>query len=140
MSSNETLCPMCSRPAVLRHDTSRYRRGDRVATVPSSYWECSHGCVGPDGDQPFSFEDRHVAAANDAAARRTWLMRFGEPMPAARRPGRKAKSPRTHRVPVLMSEDELRLLDQARGRTSRGEFLRKAMKQAANDPDGRPTP
>jgi hypothetical protein len=133
-------CPMCASPVILRHTPSRYRRGTRVVTAPTNHWECAAGCTGPDGEQPFKFIDHALAATNDAAAAEAWLQRFGEPIPATNLPARKSKAPRTHRVTVLMTEAELQLLDRARGPSSRGEFLRTAMKQAASDPEGRPTP
>lgn len=122
-----------------RSDATRYRRGSRVVSVATRFWECADSCEGPDGERPFQFVDAQLAEANDAAARVAWQHRFGAEMPPAGRPGRKTDKPRRKRVPVLMSDDELRLLDEARGRMSRGAFLRQAMRRAAaadNPPTG----
>ena len=133
MDTTETNCPMCGGRAELRSGTTRYRRGARVVAVSTQYWRCDGGCPGADDDGHFDFEDAEVLRANDAAAQRAWLERFGEPMPPPKRPGRRTASPRHRRVPVLMSDAEVELLDQLRGDLSRGEFLRRALKSQAGD-------
>ncbi len=130
MTNDTRQCPFCERPAVLKTGTSRYRRGDRVISVTTEYWECPSACTGPEGEQPFQFEDHQLALSNDEAARRAWRDRFGVEMPSRMRPGRKTQTPRRRRVPVLMSDDELAALDGARGEMSRGAFLRQALKRA----------
>ena len=130
MIDDTRQCPFCERPALLKQGTSRYRRGDRVISVTTEYWECPERCTGPDGDQPFQFEDQRLAARNDEAARRAWRDRYGVEMPARKRPGRKTQAPRRRRVPVLMSDAELAELDAARGDMSRGAFLRQALERA----------
>ena len=130
MTEDTRQCPFCERPAVLKQGTSRYRRGDRVISVTTQYWECPERCADPDGDTPFQFEDRQLAVSNDEAARRVWHDRFGVEMPARQRPGRKTPAPRRRRVPVLMSDAELAQLDAVRGEMSRGAFLREALERA----------
>ena len=131
MTDETRRCGSCEGLAVLRSDTTRYRRGNRVVSVPTQFWECSDQCQGPDGERPFQFVDADLMEANDAAARAAWRRRFGAEMPPAGRPGRKTDQPRRKRVPVLMSDEEVRLLDHARGGMSRGAFLRHAMRRAA---------
>ncbi|MGM0576087.1 MAG: hypothetical protein ACQEXJ_10200 [Myxococcota bacterium] len=103
-------------------------------SVKTGYWECRGSCVDPDdGESPFTFVDMEIGRANDQAAAEAWQEKFGDPMPPAKKPGRKTTSPRTRRVPVLMSDDEVRLLDKARGKLSRGAYLRRALRRAASD-------
>ena len=133
MTTETRTCPYCEEPAILREGTTRYRRGERVVAVTTHYWECPSNCTGPDGERPFRFEDQRIGKANAEAAEDAWRARFGEPMPPPGKPGRKTKAPRTRRVPVLMSDDELQLLDRLRGRMSRGAYLRRAMKRAISE-------
>jgi hypothetical protein len=62
--------------------------------------------------------------ANDAALAAAWEQKYGEPVPATGRPGRRTDSPRTERVAVLLTPHELARLGEARGQTTRSEFVR----------------
>ena len=120
-----TPCPYCNRPAVLATRTSRYRRGDRVLAVEAKNWECASGCAGPNGEQPFRFEDPLLMVENDRVARGAWLDRFHEEMPPTGRPGRKTEEPRNVRVQVLFTSSEEEAIDAVRGDLPRSEFLRR---------------
>ena len=59
------------------------------------------------------FLDAQLMAANDAALAQAWREKYDEDVPATGRPGRKTDAPRTERVAVLLTPDELGLLDEA---------------------------
>ena len=124
MSDRSMTCPFCDAPAVEGTRVASYRRGDRVIKIEAKHWECSQECKGSNGREPYRFEDPRLLRENDQTARRVWLERFSEPMPTAGRPGRKPKEKREHRVPVLLTETEIKRLDELRGEQSRSEFLR----------------
>ena len=137
MTERQTRCANCGEVAVLRTGTTRYRRGTRVLPVETAYWECTASCDAETGEVPFTFEDAELMRANDAAARAAWLEKYGEPMPKAKRPGRRSDVPRPRRVPVMMSDEELALLDRLRGGLSRGAFIRKVLQEAKGEPPKR---
>src|SRR5437016_46550 len=114
-SKSETaFCPSCKKPALLRDRIARYRRGRKVASVKTQCWECPSNCIGPDGSRPFQFHDARLLRQNDEAARVAWRHQFGEDMPRPSRPGRKSKEPRVTRLQVLLTEKELKKLDESR--------------------------
>lgn len=106
MAARKPKCPFCDKPAVPGQRTSHFRRGDRVLAMKVRHWVCPGGCIGPDGDQPFSFEDPALMKANSEAASRAWQEKFGQAMPPPLRPGRKAREKRTERVAITFTEAE----------------------------------
>jgi len=52
---------------------------------------------------------------------------YGEELPPSGRPGRKTDNPRTERVAVLLTPEELDRVDAKRGGRSRSEFLREVI-------------
>lgn len=127
MELSSVLCPACNEPAALVSKTTTYRRGPRVLPVEVHRWECTSACTVPGSDTPYRFADPQLMRLNDANARKRWLEQFGEEMPLPGRPGRKAEEPRDRRVPVLLTQTELALLDRVRGDLSRSAVLRQAL-------------
>jgi hypothetical protein len=119
--------PTCNHPdcvvvLVPRHCTGR--RGDRTATYDGHGWRCTH-CADPDsGDPPLDFVDAQLMKANAAALAAAWRAKYGEDLPPSGRPGRKTDHPKTERVAVLLTPEELDRVDARRGARSRSEFLR----------------
>lgn len=111
----------------------RVRRGDRSTTATGLFWACP-ACVDPIAGGPLAFVDAPLMAKNDAAAAEAWEQTFREPLPAARRPGRKPVEPHSERVVLLFTERELAKLDGARGDLSRSEFIRCVVDRAAGQP------
>ncbi|MBI4701310.1 MAG: hypothetical protein HY744_09150 [Deltaproteobacteria bacterium] len=100
------------------------RRGDRTVAYLAQIWRCDR-CADPDtGQPPLEFLDAQLIAANDAALAAAWREKHGAEIPPSGRPGRKTQAPRTERVAVLLTPEELRRLDARRGSRSRSEFLR----------------
>lgn len=124
MTATTAACPFCNQPARLVMRPARVRRGDRVLPVELETWECSAGCTGPEGESPFRFVDRPLGRRNDEAAREAWESTFGEPMPEARRPGRKPPEKRDVPVHVMLTHTEVEELDRLRGEVSRSQFIR----------------
>lgn len=123
--SNETpKCPYCKTTARLVLRPVRVKRGDRVLSVDLETWECVTGCAAPDGPPPFRFVEQVVAHRNTERVRERWLAEFGEPLPEARRPGRKPPERRSVPVHVLLTPSEARELDRLRGEESRSEYIR----------------
>jgi hypothetical protein len=132
MSETTTIaCPYCGAATIIGTHTANFRRGAKVLAVDVQHRECPGGHPGPDGAVPFRFEDPTLLRANDAVARRAWQARYKEPMPAAARPGRKPREPRTVRLTVLLTEAEAEALDADRGATSRAEYVRNVVFEAA---------
>lgn len=129
--SRPVTCEQHPCAATLQTRTARVRRGDRSTTTPSLYWSCA-SCVDPVEGGPLEFVDAELMARNDEAAVRAWEESFGEPLPPARRPGRKPVEPHTERVVLLLTETELTRLDKARGELSRSEYIRALLGRAAS--------
>jgi len=103
------------------------RRGDRTVSYEGYGWRCAH-CADPDtGQPPLEFVDARLMAANEAALARAWREKYGEELPPSGRPGRKTDAPRTERVAVLLTPEELDRVDAQRGGRSRSEFLREVI-------------
>ena len=65
--------------------------------------------------------------ANEAALAAAWQAKYGEDLPPSGRPGRKTDNPRTERVAVLLTPEELERVDARRGARSRSQFLREVI-------------
>ena len=100
------------------------RRGSRTVHYVARVWSCAT-CADPDtGSPPLEFIDAQLIALNDEALRRAWLQKYGEDIPASGRPGRKTDEPKAERVAVLLTTEDMELVDASRGSRSRSEFLR----------------
>jgi hypothetical protein len=100
------------------------RRGDRTVVYEGQGWRCSR-CTDPDtGKPPLEFVDAQLMASNETRLAAAWWAKYHEPLPPSGRPGRKTDNPRTERVAVLLTADELDRVDARRGGRSRSEFLR----------------
>jgi hypothetical protein len=87
-------------------------------------------CADPDtGQPPLEFVDAQLIEANEAALAVAWRDKHGEELPPTGRPGRKTDAPRTERVAVLLTPDELERVDARRGSRSRSDFLREVIAQ-----------
>ena len=106
MTERNPSCPFCGKPAERGKRTAHFRRGARTVSVEVRHWECPGGCVGSDGEQVFRFEDAILMAENTEAARAAWREKYGEAMPAPRRPGRRTTEKRTERVAIALSPSE----------------------------------
>jgi hypothetical protein len=83
------------------------RRGAHTVAYEAHVWRCDR-CSDPDtGRPPLEFLDAQLIAANDAALATVWREKYGEEIPATGRPGRKTEAPRTERVAVLLTPEEL---------------------------------
>ena len=119
-------CESTGRPADLVPFPFRVRRGERTLSVTGWIWNCPD-CRDPmDGSSPWEFTDPAVGQVNQLIAEQSWQETFGEPLPPSAR-GRKNRPLRLVRVPVLMTEDEARRLDDIRGDLTRSEFLRRSV-------------
>lgn len=122
--------PPCNHPdcvVALLPRTCMARRGDRTVTYEGHGWRCAR-CADPDtGQPPLEFVDAQLQQANEAALARAWREKFAEDLPPSGRPGRKTDTPRTERVAVLLTPDELGRVDANRGGRSRSEFLREVI-------------
>lgn len=106
------------------------RRGDRTVTYEGHGWRCSR-CADPDtGQPPLEFVDPQLMKRNEAALAAAWRAKYGEDLPPSGRPGRKTEQPRTERVAVLLTPEELDRIDARRGARSRSDFLREVITQA----------
>jgi len=100
------------------------RRGPRTVPYIARVWSCAT-CADPDtGIPPLEFIDAQLIEQNDEALRRAWLQKYGEEVPASGRPGRKTDVLKTERVAVLLTMEDMELVDASRGSRSRSEFLR----------------
>lgn len=107
------------------------RRGARAIAVEARGWRCSR-CADPDtGQPPLEFVDAQLMKANETALATAWRERYGEALPESGRPGRKTDTPRTERIAVLLTPDELDRVDARRGAQSRLEFLREMIRASA---------
>lgn len=124
--------PTCNSPectVTLVPRTCMGRRGDRTVTFEGHGWRCSR-CADPDTGLPgLDFLDGQLLMRNEAALAAAWMARYGEPLPPSGRPGRKPEQPRTERLAVMLTEDEVRRIDASRGERSRSEFVRDAIDQ-----------
>lgn len=124
MAMTPPRCAHGACAATLQSRTAMARRGARVVAYEAQLWRCDR-CGDPvTGTSPLEFVDAGLMHANDAALAAAWETKFGEPLPATGRPGRPADVPRTERVAVLLTRDELARLDEARGTVPRSEFVR----------------
>lgn len=121
-------CPngVASCTPTLQPRPAQVRRGARVAEFERVYWRCSR-CRDPLTGEPLEVADAAVSARNEHAAGEAWRAKFGEELPRAIPPGRKPGNPREQRVTVLLTEDELAVLDRQRGKRSRSDFIREAV-------------
>lgn len=122
--------PICATPnciVTLHSRTAMARRGERTLAFTARFWRCDR-CVDPDtGEPPFEFLDMRVMSANEQALAAAWREKFGENLPATGRPGRKTDAPRTERVAILLTPEELGRVDERRGKRSRSDFLREVI-------------
>ncbi len=103
------------------------RRGERTVTYEGRGWRCAR-CADPDtGQPPLEFVDAQLMKYNEAALARAWHDKYGEDLPPSGRPGRKTDNPRTERVSVLLTPEELDRVDARRGSRSRSDFLREVI-------------
>lgn len=103
------------------------RRGARTIAYQARSWRCER-CADPDsGQAPLDFLDARLMALNDEALAHAWREKYGEEPPPTGRPGRKTDAPRTERVAVLLTPEELVRVDAGRGAQSRSEFLREVI-------------
>lgn len=125
--------PACKHPdcvVTLAQRECAGRRGDRTVAYEGHGWRCSR-CVDPEtGLAPLEFVDAALANENAAALARAWREKYGENLPPSGRPGRKTDNPRTERIAVLLTPDELDRVDAGRGSRSRSDFLRDVITQA----------
>lgn len=124
--------PPCNHPdcvVTLVPRTCMARRGERTVTTEGQGWRCSR-CADPDtGQRPLEFVDARLQQANEAALARAWREKYAEELPPSGRPGRKTDTPRTERVAVLLTPEELDRVDAKRGGRSRSEFLREVIEE-----------
>ena len=125
----DLITPTCNHPdchATLRTRSAMARRGDRTVAYEAQVWRCDR-CTDPDGGEPLEFLDAQLMAANDAALAAAWTARYAEDVPASGRPGRRSEAPKTERVAVLLTPDELAAVDERRHGRSRSVFLRQVI-------------
>jgi len=122
--------PSCSGPeceVILRTRRAMARRANRTVAYTAHLWRCER-CADPDtGEQPLDFIDAALAAVNDEALAIAWRRKYGTEIPPSGRPGRPAEAPRTARISVLLTTEELERIDRARGERSRSAFLREVV-------------
>lgn len=119
--------------ATLQTRTAMARRGDRVVSYEAQLWRCDR-CGDPvTGASPLEFVDAPLMRANDTALAAAWQAKYAEPLPATGRPGRRTDAPHTERVAVLFTPDELARIDEARGQTTRSEFVRELVAQGLRE-------
>ena len=104
-------------------------RGEKSVVVDSRYWSCASPV--PEGTEQTVVEwvDADQARAAEIAAAAAWVEKYDEPMPAAKRPGRKPAEPKEEKVLLLLSAAELGRLDAACGDLSRNGFIRQAIQE-----------
>jgi len=122
--------PACNHPGcllTLQERPAAARRGSRTVSYLASVWTCAT-CADPEtGSPPLEFLDAQLVALNDEALRRAWYEKYREEIPASGRPGRKTDEPKTERVAVLLTAEDMELVDSRRGSRSRSEFLREVI-------------
>jgi hypothetical protein len=100
------------------------RRGERTVAYEARLWRCDR-CADPETSHaPLEFLDARLIALNDAALGQAWRVKYGEDVPPTGRPARKTEAPRTERVAVLLTPEELARVDARRGSRSRSDSLR----------------
>lgn len=117
-------CPYCEKPATLIEREYRVRRGERLLPVHLPTWECRSGCLNEAGTAPFRFANMALAPLQAERTAAAWLAAFGEPLPAAKPPGRKPREKRTVDIHLLLTPSEAAWLDRMRAERSRAEFIR----------------
>jgi hypothetical protein len=126
----DLITPTCNHPdcvVTLHTRPAMGRRGDRTVAYEARGWRCSR-CSDPDtGQPPLEFVDVQLLKANEGALANAWRAKYGEELPASGRPGRKTDAPRTERVAVLLTPEELDRVDARRGARSRSDFLREVI-------------
>ena len=133
MAMNPPPCAHGACAATLQTRTAMARRGDRVVSYEAQLWRCDR-CGDPvTGASPLEFVDAQLMRANDTALAAAWQEKFAEPLPATGRPGRRTEAPHTERVAVLLTPDELARVDEARGQTTRSEFVRALVAQGLKE-------
>ncbi|MFH1466888.1 MAG: hypothetical protein ABIO70_21065 [Pseudomonadota bacterium] len=124
--------PACNHPdcpVALQERPATARRGPRTVTYVARVWSCGR-CADPDsGVPPLEFLDAQLVALNDEALGRAWREKYDEDLPASGRPGRKTDEPKTERVAVLLTSEDMELVDANRGSKSRSEFLREVISE-----------
>lgn len=127
--------PTCNHPecvVTLFTRPAMGRRGERTIAYEAQGWRCSR-CADPDtGQPPLEFVDAQLMKANESALATAWRDRYGEEIPPSGRPGRKTDAPRTERVAVLLTPEELDRVDVRRGDRSRSDFLREVIARGLN--------
>ncbi|HMV65857.1 MAG TPA: hypothetical protein PKA64_03320 [Myxococcota bacterium] len=84
---------------------------------------CPEAHGGDEGELYFAIMTEEQGERFHAATDLAWMTRYGEPMPAARRPGRK---PAPAAVVILrFSAEEIADVDARRGALSRADFLKR---------------
>lgn len=120
---------MCEGPAKRVLTKRRFRRGDREVEVVREVWECvraDHPDV--DGEPPpVRWTDHDLGEVNDDRIHAAWLAKYGEPLPPARKPGRKTPR-RTEAVTVPLTPTELEELDRQAAGPPRAVYVRRALK------------
>lgn len=122
-------CDSCGGTGSERIRSLKISRGENSVVVDSRYWSCAYPA--PEGAEPVVVEwvDADQARAAELAAAAAWVEKYGEPMPAAKRPGRKPAEPKEEKVLLLLSAAELGRLDAACGDLSRNDFIRQAIQE-----------
>jgi hypothetical protein len=122
--------PTCNHPeckVTLHARPAMARRGERTVAYEAVGWRCNR-CADPDtGKPPLEFLDAALMAANEDALTSAWREKYDEDVPPTGRPGRKTEAPRTERIAVLLTPEELVRVDARRGSRSRSEFLREVI-------------
>ena len=122
--------PSCNHPGcsvTLHTRPAMARRGARTVPYEAYLWRCDR-CADPDtGRPPLEFVDAQLIAANDRGLAAAWREKYGDEVPPSGRPGRKTDAPRTERVAVLLTPEDLDRVDARRGARSRSEFLREVI-------------
>lgn len=136
MDLNTPTCNHTDCMVTLHPRPAMGRRGERIVAYTAHGWRCSR-CADPDsGVPPLEFVDAQLTAVNEAALAVAWHARYGEELPTSGRPGRKTDSPRTERVAVLLTPEELGRVDDRRGSRSRSEFLREVISEGPHARQG----
>jgi hypothetical protein len=119
--------PACNHPEcqiTLQERPAMARRGPRTVPYLARVWCCAT-CADPDtGSPPLEFIDAQLVAINDEALRRAWFEKYSDEVPASGRPGRRTDEPKTERVAILLTAEDMERVDASRGSRSRSEFLR----------------
>lgn len=122
-----TPCPICGGNTTLAFHSLRVSRGDRFVTVQAPHWECPTCPNSETRVPPFQMVDLAQMKEGESMVAQAWLTRYGEAIPAPKRPGRKPEDPKEERILLTLSKRELMELDAARGSTPRNVFIREAI-------------